>query len=127
MSPSRRSRRPQAPEGEDALLRWLARQEGTDGLIGDDAAILPGIGRVVTVDSQIAGTHFPADLDPGVVARRLLAVNLSDVAAMGAQPTHAFLAVSAPPDFPHRRFLRAFLARARVHHVVLAGGDVASS
>lgn len=81
----------------------------------------------ITVDSQIAGVHFPPDLDPSDLARRLLAVNLSDLAAMGARPEYAFLALSAPPGFDHRRFFRAFLAACRRNGLELAGGDLAAS
>ena len=95
-------------------------------MIGDDAAIFGARGpHVVTIDSQIEGVHFQAGLDPGIVARRLLAVNLSDLAAMGARPAHAFLALSAPPGFPHRRFFTALLDESRRAGLVLAGGDLA--
>jgi thiamine-monophosphate kinase len=120
-------RRPAHAESEDRLLRWLRRQPGTR-LIGDDAAVLPGDGPfAVTVDSQIAGTHFVPGLDPALIARRLLAVNLSDLAAMGAAPVFAFLALSAPPGFDHRRFLRALLAACVPLGLALAGGDLSRS
>src|SRR5262245_7425297 len=101
--------------GEDRLLGWLrARLPGT--LIGDDAALLPPLEScAVTVDSQIAGVHVPPDLDEATFARRLLSVNLSDLAAMGATPAWAFLALSAPPGFDHPRFFRALLAACRSH------------
>jgi thiamine-monophosphate kinase len=112
---------------EDRLLRWL-RTRLDPGLIGDDAAVLPAGGPfAVTMDSQIAGVHFVPDLDPAVLAPRLLAVNLSDLAAMGAEPAWAFLALSTPPGFDHRRFFRALLAACRHSGVVLAGGDLARS
>ncbi|HXO21050.1 MAG TPA: thiamine-phosphate kinase [Thermoanaerobaculia bacterium] len=114
---------------EDQLLSWLRGripEEATDPLLGDDAALLPRGGPwAVTVDSQIAGIHFDPDLDPAVVARRLLAVNLSDIAATGARPAYAFLALSATPGFDHRRFFSALLADCRRHAVRLAGGDLA--
>jgi thiamine-monophosphate kinase len=81
----------------------------------------------VTIDSQIAGVHFPPDLDPAHLARRLLAVNLSDLAAMGAHPTYAFLALSTPHGFDHRGFFRALLTACRRHSLELAGGDLARS
>lgn len=113
--------------GEDKLLRWL-RARLDSKLIGDDAAVLPEKGPfAVTVDSQIAGVHFEPDLDPAHVARRLLAVNLSDLAATGADPKYAFLALSAPPGFDHRRFFRSLLAACRRYGVKLAGGDLAKS
>lgn len=96
--------------------------------IGDDAAVLPAGGPfAVTVDSQIAGVHFVPDLDPALLAPRLLAVNLSDLAAMGAAPAYAFLALSTLPDFDHRRFFLALLTACRKHGVTLAGGDLARS
>jgi thiamine-monophosphate kinase len=113
--------------GEDRLLAWLRRRPGTS-LIGDDAAVLPGRGPLaVTVDSQIAGVHFPAALDPAITARRLLAVNLSDLAAIGAAPAYAFLTLAVPADFALRRFFLALLAACRRHGVELAGGDLARS
>ncbi len=113
--------------GEDQLVGWLRTHAGTS-LIGDDAAVLPAGGPfAVTVDSQIAGVHFTPDLDPALLARRLLAVNLSDLAAMGALPAYAFLALSAAPGFDHRRFFRALLAACRRAALHLAGGDLAAS
>lgn len=113
--------------GEDRLLRWLRTQIDHD-LIGDDAAVLPAMGPcAVTVDSQIAGVHFTPDLDSALLARRLLAVNLSDLAAMGALPAYAFLALSTPPGFDHQRFFRALLTACRRYGLRLAGGDLASS
>jgi thiamine-monophosphate kinase len=114
--------------GEDALIDWLRRRlrKQPDGaLIGDDAALLPPGSFAVTVDHQIAGVHFPPDLDPALVARRLLAVNLSDLAAMGASPAYAFLALAAPTGFDHRRFFTSLLAACRRHGLTLAGGDLA--
>lgn len=113
--------------GEDRLLRWL-RSRLDSSLIGDDAAVLPPGGPfAVTVDSQISGVHFVADLDPAILARRLLAINLSDLAAMGAAPAYAFLALSTADGFDHRRFFRSLLAACRRHDLTLAGGDLARS
>ena len=66
---------------------------------GDDAAVVrPPDGRqlVLTLDTLVAGRHFPIDLPAADVGRRLLAVNLSDLAAMGAEPAWAILSVSIP-------------------------------
>ena len=110
---------------EDDVLRRLRSRLGSSSRIGDDAAILSLSGEVaVTVDSQISGVHFVPGLDPAHVARRLLAVNLSDLAAMGAEPGHAFLALSAPPDFDRDRFFDAFIEACRQWNVTLAGGDL---
>ena len=108
---------------EAALVKWLARHASS--LIGDDTAPLPAGRYAATVDSQVEGIHFQPGTDPAVVARRLLAVNLSDLAAAGVRPRFALLALIAPPGFPHRRFLAALIAAARVHDVALVGGDVA--
>jgi thiamine-monophosphate kinase len=111
--------------GEDSLLSWLRGRLATS-LIGDDAAILPPLASsVVTMDSQIAGVHFPPELAAADLARRLLAVNLSDLAAMGATPAYAFLALSAAPGFDHKAFFVSFLAACRHHGLTLAGGDLA--
>jgi thiamine-monophosphate kinase len=119
------------PGGEDQLLAWLRERLGPGSLLGDDTALLPaapaGARWVATVDSQIAGIHHPADLDPALVARRLLAVNLSDLAAAGADPAYGLLALAAPAGYDHRRFLAAFTAAAAAHGVTLAGGDLARS
>jgi thiamine-monophosphate kinase len=113
--------------GEDRLIAWLrrqTRQRGADYL-GDDAAVLPAGAPVITVDQQIAGTHFPADLPAAAVARRLLAVGLSDLAAMGVAPRYAFLALTMPEGFGPRPFFAALLAACDRYHVLLAGGDLA--
>src|SRR5690349_19407362 len=113
--------------GEDRLLRWLRGQLG-ETLIGNDAAVLPAGGPfAVTVDSQIENVHFVPGLDPALLAKRLLAVNLSDLAAMGAIPRWAFLALSTRDGFDHRRFFRSLIDACRRHGVTLAGGDLARS
>ncbi len=113
------------PEGEDKLIDWLVRRTpGSDRWIGDDAAILPRGEWAVTMDSQIEGVHFTPGIDPAAVARRLLAVNLSDLAAMGATPAFAFLALAAPRDFDHRRFFMALTEACDQVAVALAGGDL---
>lgn len=122
------------PTDENRLIDWLRRRltaESGGALIGDDAAVLPAgsfaDSLAITVDHQISGVHFPPGLDPAIVARRLLAVNLSDLAAMGARPAYAFLALAAPPGFDHRRFFTALLTACRRHGLTLAGGDLARS
>lgn len=116
-------------ESEDRLIGWLRRLvergRGTHP-IGDDAAFLKlGGDWAVTVDSQIEEIHFLPGLDPALVARRLLAVNLSDLAASGATPAWAFLSLAIPPGFDARRFFLAFVRATRASGVTLAGGDLA--
>ena len=79
----------------------------------------------MTVDHQIAGVHFPEGLDPRRAARRLLAVNLSDLAAVGARPRSAFLALAGPSERLFRGFLDGLVAACREAGVELAGGDLA--
>ncbi len=113
--------------GEDELIDWLIRRTAGGGgrWIGDDAAILPADAWAVTMDSQIEGIHFMSGLDAATVARRLLAVNLSDLAATGATPAFAFLALAAPSDFDHRGFLSALTQACDDYSLHLAGGDLA--
>jgi thiamine-monophosphate kinase len=115
--------------GERDLVAWLRRSFGptTRELVGDDAALLTLRGDwALTTDSQIEGVHFPAGLSPRLLGQRLLAVNLSDLAAVGARPAYALLALSAPRGWPARELLRGLRPGLRRHGMVLAGGDVAS-
>ncbi len=117
------------PRDEDELIAWLRRYSARGGRqwIGDDAAILPAESLAVTTDTQIEGVHFISGLDPAIVARRLLAVNLSDLAATGARPRYALLVLAAPASFDHGRFFRALVAKTRRYGMELIGGDLAKS
>jgi len=113
--------------GEEAFVAWLGRRLPRSP-IGDDTAELAARGRlVVTVDQQIEGTHFASGLDLATLGRRLLAVNLSDLAASGARPRWALLALGLPHETDPRPLVEGLLAEAARHGVVLAGGDVAHS
>ncbi|MDA8018045.1 MAG: thiamine-phosphate kinase [Thermoanaerobaculia bacterium] len=109
---------------EERLISWLNSRPGTSALVDDCAFLDLGEPWAVTVDTQTEGIHIPEGLDEEVLARRLLAVNLSDLAAVGAQPAHAFLTLAAPPDFDHRRFFEGFLYDAIAVGLTLSGGDV---
>ena len=113
--------------GEDGLTAWLANLAGSGDRIGDDAALLEWGGRkfALTVDTQRANVHIPIDLDPATAARRLLAVSLSDLAATGAEPRWALLALGVDDDRTARRFLAALVRRSRRYGVELIGGDTA--
>ena len=96
--------------------------------IGDDAAILDlpkGTDLVAAVDTIVAGRHFPEDSDARSIGHRALAVNLSDIAAMGATPLWATLALTMPGADPDwlKEFAAGFLELADAHGVVLVGGD----
>lgn len=112
--------------GEERFVAWLRRRVPRPELIGDDTAELAARGRLIaTVDQQIEGTHFAAGLDPRAVGRRLVAVNLSDLAASGARPRWALLALGVPPESDPRPLVEGVLAESKRHGLVLAGGDVA--
>jgi thiamine-monophosphate kinase len=105
----------------------IARDDVALG-IGDDAAltgIAPGQQLVACVDTLVAGVHFPRDTAPEDIGWKSLAVNLSDLAAMGAVPTWALLALTLPEADPLfvESFAAGFSALARAHEVALIGGD----
>ena len=96
--------------------------------IGDDAALLmppPGMQLVVTMDTLNDGVHFPPGTDPALVGWKALAVNLSDLAAMGAEPAWCTLSLSLPAADAAwvDGFLEGFMALAGEHRVALVGGD----
>lgn len=96
--------------------------------VGDDAALLavtPGMELAVSTDMLVAGTHFFADTDPRKLGWKTLAVNVSDLAAMGAQPRWATLALALPQV--DETWLAAFadgvFQCADTFSVALVGGD----
>ncbi len=96
--------------------------------IGDDAAVVTvpvDHDLVVCTDTMVAGVHFPLDTDPADIGWKALAVNLSDLAAMGAQPAWATLALTLPDAKPEfvARFADGFAKLASEHMVDLIGGD----
>ena len=99
----------------------------------DDAAVLtppPGRDLVLTADAMVAGVHFLADDPPDLIGRKLLRVNLSDLAAKGATPLGYLLTVSAPRDTPETWFagFTAGLAEDQAEfEVTLLGGDTTST
>jgi thiamine-monophosphate kinase len=118
----------------DVISRFFVRdhkartQSGVILGIGDDAALLDlpqGADLVAAVDTIVAGRHFPEDADARSIGHRALAVNLSDLAAMGATPLWATLALTMPSVDPDwlARFAAGFLDLADAHAVALVGGD----
>jgi thiamine-monophosphate kinase len=96
--------------------------------IGDDGAVvrpLPGHDWVVTVDMLVEGRHFLPGTDAERLGHKTLAVNLSDLAAMGARPRYALLAGALPDASPVwlEAFARGLFALAEAHGVDLIGGD----
>ena len=96
--------------------------------IGDDCALLappPGMQLAVTMDTLNAGVHFPPETAPADIGWKALAVSLSDLAAMGADPAWCTLSLSLPEaseDFIDG-FSDGFLSLAQQHDFALIGGD----
>lgn len=96
--------------------------------VGDDAAVLEipaDMQLAVSVDTMVAGRHFPHEASPVAIGHKALAVNLSDMAAMGAEPAWATLALTLPePDETFLTgFAEGFYSLAETHGVELVGGD----
>lgn len=99
--------------------------------IGDDCALLqiPADKQLaVSVDTLVADVHFPADADPELIAERALRTNLSDLAAMGADPLWFTLALTLPDASEEwlRAFSRGLFKCAREFGIHLVGGDTTS-
>jgi thiamine-monophosphate kinase len=113
----------------DLIRRYFTRATpGAELGVGDDAALLrtaPGMELVVSSDMLVAGTHFLPNADPFLLGRKALAVNLSDMAAMGAQPRWALLSLSLPQadEAWLQQFSAGFFALAEQYGVELVGGD----
>jgi thiamine-monophosphate kinase len=125
--------RPAGP-GEFELIRRFTRSlplrgEGVVVGVGDDAAVLaPPAGEelVATADAIVEGVHFDARFSPEDVGWKALAVNLSDLAAMGARPLWALVCLALPPA---RAGVAPGIARglgacARRHGIAIVGGNV---
>lgn len=116
---------------EFELIEHFFSRSGGEGVIlgsGDDAALLqptPGQQLVMTMDTLVAGRHFPEDLPAEDIGWRALAVNLSDLAAMGATPRWCLLSLSLPAvdEAWLTGFCRGFFALAEQAGIVLVGGD----
>ncbi len=100
---------------------------------GDDCAVLaPTRGALcVTTDAVVEGVHFTREgFSPEDIGHKALAVNLSDLAAMGATPRWFLCALALPRDFPERELLRlarGMSALAREHRISLVGGNFTSA
>jgi thiamine-monophosphate kinase len=126
---------PSSDLGEFELIRRFfvrgespRRETGVILGVGDDAALLDlprGADLVAAVDTIVAGRHFPEDADARSIGHRALAVNLSDIAAMGATPLWATLALTLPSVDADwlAGFAAGFLDLADTHGVALVGGD----
>lgn len=105
-----------------------ARRSQTRLGVGDDCALLqipPGQTLAATLDTLVAGVHFFQDADPEDLGHKALAVNLSDLAAMGAEPVWGFLALTLPRVDAEwlERFASGLFGLADRYCIDLAGGD----
>ena len=113
----------------DLIARYFTRPTPSARLgVGDDAALIAlqaGFELAVSADMLVAGTHFLPDADPALLGHKTLAVNLSDLAAMGARPRWALLSLALPEadEAWLASFSQGFLALAAEHGVDLIGGD----
>ncbi len=122
------------PTEDEIIEKYFAPLAGPAGLgLADDAAaFVPPAGRdlVVTKDMLCAGVHFFADDPPGAIARKALRVNLSDLAAKGAEPLGFLLGLALPDDWTPD-WLAAFAAGlgedAAAYRCPLIGGDTVKS
>lgn len=122
-----------AERSEFALIRHylshLGANRGDVMLgVGDDAAVVAAEGQslLMALDTLVDGVHFPSDLSAYWVGHRALAVNLSDIAAMGGEPCWALLSLTLPDV--DEAWVSAFAdglgALAERHGVAVVGGDV---
>ncbi|MCO1333596.1 thiamine-phosphate kinase [Microbulbifer sp. OS29] len=118
--------------GEFEIIRnYFARAPQGEGValgIGDDCALLqaPPSGQLATsMDTLVAGRHFPADADPAMIASRALRVNISDLAAMNASPLWFTLALTLPSSDAVwlKKFAAGLLETAGQFGISLVGGD----
>ena len=117
---------------EFALIKqYFSSVGGAEGValgVGDDGALLdisPDQQLVVSVDTLVTGVHFPLDAEPQTIARRALRVNLSDMAAMGAEARWFTLALTLPQAEADwlQAFSRAMAEDAQHFGCALVGGD----
>lgn len=122
-------------EFEQIASLFAPLTRGAPGALGlrDDAAVLavpPGHEVVVTTDAIVAGVHYLPDDPPDLVARKLVRVNLSDLAAMGAEPLGLFAACAFPKDCPDawvEAFARGLGQDGEAFDVPVLGGDTVAT
>ena len=119
----------------ELIHRYFDRGVPSDGTvigIGDDGAVLtptPGKQQVAVIDTLVEGVHFPKDLGASDIGYRVVAVNLSDIAAMGGVPRWMTLALSMPraDESWLQLFSEGLLAAAAEYGVALVGGDTTAA
>jgi len=107
------------------LIEGLAERQGTSGILGDDAAVLDAPPRLaICADLVTEGIHFDSSfVSPEQVGAKAVVVNISDLAAMGAQPTWLLVTVAAPLSYPLPELLIGVERAADRYGAVVVGGD----
>ena len=121
--------------GEQAIIERITRRLEMPAWVevgpGDDAAVVKlarGRREVLTTDALVDGVHFDqAFVPPDAIGHRALAVNLSDLAAMGAEPRAVLLSLALPGSLAVASLdalMDGFLRQASTHHATLLGGNI---
>ncbi|MEM1080191.1 MAG: thiamine-phosphate kinase [Pseudomonadota bacterium] len=116
----------------ESIRRWVDALELNHGVvlgIGDDAAVLQparGMQLVTTVDALVEGRHFDQRVPTDSIGHMALAVNLSDLAAMGATPRWSLLSLTLPSSDHDwlEAFMRGYLGLSQTHRCALVGGNI---
>ncbi len=118
-------------------IEWIQKKAGPVPRhwigIGDDAAVLsiaPKKDWVVSTDAIVEGVDFDCSVTPSQAGRKALAINLSDLAAMGAHPEAFLMTLGVPKDWGQARlkqFILGVFRLAREYRVVCVGGDMSSA
>ncbi|KGA97773.1 thiamine monophosphate kinase [Alkalihalobacillus alcalophilus ATCC 27647 = CGMCC 1.3604] len=118
----------------DSVTPTGTKQEGLVVGIGDDAAMYQateGFNQVICVDTMVEGIHFRKDtLTPYQIGRKVLAINLSDIAAMGAIPRYFVVSIAVPSTWNEeelQEIYRGMNELAERYNVDLIGGDTVST
>jgi thiamine-monophosphate kinase len=113
--------------------RDLVRTTGVVCGIGDDCAVLesaPGQVLLITTDTMVEGVHFSPDVSPEHLGHKLIAVSLSDIAAMGGEPRDAVVSVAVPANTPSKRvegIYDGLYRSAALYDTNIVGGDTVRS
>ena len=115
----------------ELIHRFFDRQNDLPGVakgIGDDGAVLiptPGLEQIQVIDTLVEGVHFPGNTAPADIAYRAVAVNLSDIAAMGGRPRWMTLALTMADAGEQwvESFASGLFEAADKYNVALVGGD----
>ncbi|MBF0522697.1 MAG: thiamine-phosphate kinase [Candidatus Omnitrophica bacterium] len=123
--------------GEFGFIDLIRKRMSTSGSvlkgIGDDAAVVslsPGKKMLLTTDMLLEGAHFTLTMPPSGIGHKAMAVNISDIAAMGGVPKYALVSLGAPPNLPLDYLLKIYQAMdktAQQYGVSIVGGDTIKS